>query len=269
MSVIFADRPPEPFEIERLRLIFSTYQDGSGMLIPGAIRSWMKDNNIKSLPGWRDFERAVALAFGGRALESKYIYDVLLPDPNEPATFVGVSCKMRKELRKVERINRVTIELSNAAGEFWETIKRETQLNEDTYSTDPAQIGAVLLSTVERWHEAKGVDNSRSFYLTLQWDEPTGYYQLFQFPINLPPASNLVWSVRGKTLIGHDETGVLFEWYGFSGGQLKYYPLISETVWMSDKFKLEPLPSDLDDVILDKAATYFPGSWQRVLQQVG
>jgi hypothetical protein len=269
MSVIFADRLPEPFEIERFRLIFSTYQDGSGMLIPGSMRSWMNQNNVKSIPGWRDFERAVALAFDGRALESKYIYDVLLPDLDDPSISVGVSCKMRKELRAVERSGRVNIELSNAAGEFWDTIKRETQLNENTYSSDPALIGAVLVSTVERWHEAIGVDNSRSFFLTLQWDEPTGYYQLFQFPIDLPSASTLMWSVAGRRLIGRDGAGVLFEWYGFSGGQLKYYPPIAQARWISDRFTLEPLPNDLDDVLLNKAATYFPGSWQKVVQKLG
>jgi hypothetical protein len=57
-------RPPMPtFEhLERLRLILSTYQDGTGMIAtPGGM----------TLPGWRDFERAVAAVFGGVAQESK------------------------------------------------------------------------------------------------------------------------------------------------------------------------------------------------------
>src|SRR5690348_17258987 len=60
---------PTPPQIEKLRLILSTYQDGTGMLI----------SNGRNLPGWRDFERAVAIAFNGKAQESKHVFDVIVP----------------------------------------------------------------------------------------------------------------------------------------------------------------------------------------------
>ncbi|MBI1880249.1 MAG: hypothetical protein HYR94_18855 [Chloroflexi bacterium] len=58
MSLIFVDREPTEQEVQRFRLILSTYQDGTGQLAAA--------NNM-TLPGWRDFERSAALAFGGEA----------------------------------------------------------------------------------------------------------------------------------------------------------------------------------------------------------
>ena len=110
----FADRPPTEREVERLRLILSTYQDGTGML---------QAESGMTLPGWRDFERAVALAFGGIAQESKAIFDVLLRAGEGPNTKYGLSCKMRRELNKIERTGRVSIELSNSAKKFWDYIR--------------------------------------------------------------------------------------------------------------------------------------------------
>lgn len=272
MTVIFVDRTPRKLEVERFRLILSTYQDGSGMLTPKSILGWMKDNNLKTQPGWRDFERAVALAFGGTALESKHIYDVLISTPDRLYTHAGISCKMRGELRTVRNKGRVTIELSNAAGEFWDTIKSSTGLNEETYYSNPTLVGETLLSTVEKWHTTVtsggtfAVDLNKSFFLSLQWDERTGYYQMFQFPINLSSFSNLVWSVPygSRRLIASDSSGVLFEWYPFSGGQLKYYPLANSAIWQTEEFRLEPLPQDLSHVVLNKAASYFPSIWQKL-----
>jgi len=97
------DRPPTEREVERLRLILSTYQDGTGML---------QVENSMTLPGWRDFERAVALAFNGEAQESKAIFDVLLSREDRPDVKYGLSCKMRRELNKIERTGRVSLELS-------------------------------------------------------------------------------------------------------------------------------------------------------------
>ena len=53
MSLTLIDRPPTTQEVEKLRLILSTFQDGSGQLA-------LSDG--RTLPGWRDFERALALS---------------------------------------------------------------------------------------------------------------------------------------------------------------------------------------------------------------
>ena len=83
MNTMFIGRTPTNAEIEKLRLSLSTYQDGTGQLV-------FKSDN--SLPGWRDFERSVALAFDGIAQESKAIFDVLIPAPQNPRINIGISC---------------------------------------------------------------------------------------------------------------------------------------------------------------------------------
>ncbi len=59
--------------------------------------------------------------------------------------------------------------------------------------------------------------------------------------------------------------GKLFEWYGGSGGQLKYYPLTGWAIWKSEPFMLEPLKlRDEEAGIAAKAAAYFPTQWKAV-----
>lgn len=129
MSQAFADRPPTGREVERLRLILSTYQDGTGML---PLKGGM------TLPGWRDFERAVALAFGSMAQESKAIFDVLLPITGTPNVKYGLSCKMRDKLNNIGRTGRVTVELSNAAKKFWDHLGTHG-INQSNYRERPAE----------------------------------------------------------------------------------------------------------------------------------
>ena len=126
------DRPPTINEIEQLRLILSTYQDGSGML------NRQNETEPETLPGWRDFERATALALNGLAIESKWIYDVVLKAQNRP--LYGIDCKMRSLLKDVQRKGIVSIEISNAASDFWNSIK-SYGLSEETYSTKPTLSG--------------------------------------------------------------------------------------------------------------------------------
>ena len=258
MNAMFTGRIPTNGEIEKLRLSLSTFQDGTGQLAP-------KPDN--SLPGWRDFERSVALAFNGVAQESKAVFDVLIPTPQNPRIDIGISCKMREMLRTVERTGRVTVEVSNSAGKFWNGLRSN---NIDDYNANPAVAGKILLDLVESWHNEIGLEQggsveiSQSFYLILQWDKATGRYRLFQFPIQLPVPETLSWDVRGRRLVGCDNEDVMIEWYGYSGGQLKYYPLVDKAIWASEGFKLEPLPkSDLGYGLRQRVIEYFPDLWQK------
>jgi hypothetical protein len=63
-----------------------------------------------------------------------------------------------------------------------------------------------------------------------------------------------------RRINGDDELGTLFEWYGESGGQLKYYPLASSALWASEQFRLEPL-RETEYGVLAKATAYFPELW--------
>lgn len=86
-------------------------------------------------------------------------------------------------------------------------------------------------------------------------------YQLFQYSIDLPDPHTLDWVVQGRRLIGRDRSGILVEWYGFSGGQLKYYPLANDAVWHSPLFQLQPLPDSTEFGLHQKAELYFPDLW--------
>jgi hypothetical protein len=265
LSQALVDRPPTEREVERLRLILSTYQDGTGMLqVDGSM----------TLPGWRDFERAVALTFNGEAQESKSIFDVLLLSEDRPDVRYGLSCKMRRELNKLKRTGRVSLELSNSAGQFWDYLKTKG-IDQSTYRNKPLEVGVSLIEVVERWHQAVSiewggvVDITKSFYLVLSWNQAR-IYQLHQFPLTMPSTNKLNWHFptkkggdEGRRLAAYDESGVIFEWYGESGGQLKYYPPASSAIWSSGSFQLEPLV-DIEYGILKKAAAYFPRQWAEV-----
>lgn len=267
MTLPLVHRSPTPSEVERLRLILSTYQDGFGMLaVAGSSRT---------LPGWRDFERAVATVFGGVAQENKGIFDVLVPDPDNTGVEYGLACKMRSTLRDTERTGRVTMELSNASGEFWDYLNSKGY-NQTNYRSYPAEVGTVLTEIIESWHtdvsmESGGtVDVTKSCYLALSWHRPSGRYQLHQFGIGIPDPSTLTWSFpsargggEGRRLMGEDATGKLLEWYGQSGGQLKYYPPVSSASWCSEPFELEPLPElpEVEDRLIGKAELYFRDLW--------
>ena len=269
ISAVFVERPPTVRELELFRLILSTYQDGTGMLANGPIRT---------LPGWRDFERSLALAFNGYASENKDIFDVRLPDQTRELVTYGVSCKMRRELDRVGKDGRVTIELSNSARKFWDYLGTKG-INQANYKQHPFEVGVSLIDLVRGWHvevslESGGnVDLDGSFYLTLSWNRG-GWYQLHQFALALPDPRNLSWyfptyiregtQVLGSHINGDDGSGTVFEWYGESGAQLKYYPLAQNAIWQSDLFQLEPLPQESDHGVLQKVQRYFPEQWSRI-----
>ncbi|MBV6394969.1 MAG: hypothetical protein HFACDABA_00540 [Anaerolineales bacterium] len=268
MSIPFIVRDPTQKEFERFRLILSTYQDGSG-------QQALTDE--QTLPGWRDFERSISIAFGGEAQENKFIFDVLIPDTTRDNIYFGVSCKMRRTLNDTKRNGRVTLELSNSSGKFWQRLG-DLGIHQRNYKNKPAEVAKALLDQEKEWHEEVGlkqggvVDLSRSFYLALSWNAQ-GEYQLFKFSLSLPRVSSLKWDFpsvtdngkerSGRRLRGQDKQGTLIEWYGESGGQLKYYPLVKNALWKSEIFHLEPLPVNWNEKhgILAKAKDYFPDRW--------
>jgi hypothetical protein len=186
---------------------------------------------------------------------------------------------MRRELDRVAKDGRVTLEVSNSSGKFWEHL-RTKGVNQTNYKSRPREVGVALIELVGEWHaqvsisRGGNVDLTGSSYLALSWNRD-GWYQLHQFPIKLPDPRHLKWSFpkwehRGvervaRHLRGEDEEGTLFEWYGESGGQLKYYPLAKKAIWSSARFQLEPL-GNAEHGILAKVAAYFPQLWADVNQ---
>ena len=265
MPLPFVDRPPTDTEFEKFRLILSTFQDGTGQIA----------RPDRTLPGWRDFERTVAITFDGVAVESKAIFDVLIPDPDRLGVQFGISCKMRGLLRDTLNKGRLTLEVSNALNDFWTAIG-SYGLHQGNYQTAPDDAGKAIIDLVESWKSAAAlerggrIDLAKSSYLVLSWDEKTGRYHLSQLPLKLPPPENFSWVVEGKRLKGAMSDGkkdrVVFEWYGHAGGQLKYYPLVEECTWTSDLFELEPLPATnhMAQVVISKAIQYFPVRWKAI-----
>jgi len=314
-------------EFEKLRLLLSVFQDGTGMLstedqdklyarlsgrsqrkpsknikdfqLPytlaqqsldsfdpassSLLASALQEKSQRTLPGWRDFERAVALAFNGVALESKAIVDVVLPLGD--GTFYGLSCKSRAMLNESRKPDgRVNIEVSNASGGFWDYVsgKGVTQTNY-RQENNATVMGEALVELVEKWHTevdiAHGglINISKSSYLVLLYNNK-GVYQLFQFPLAFPKPSELSWSVPNKAsrdptqapiprrcLVATDiNGGRVIEWYFSSGGQLKYYPLTTSAVWRSNEFALESLPTGTKHGILSKVEEYFPHLWSKI-----
>jgi hypothetical protein len=97
--------------------------------------------------------------------------------------------------------------------------------------------------------------------LALSWNKK-GWYQLHWFALKLPDPHLLKWYYPTEGhLSGDDNSGTVFEWYGESGGQLKYYPLADTALWASDRFRLEPLPANLEHGILAKVVAYYPDLW--------
>lgn len=219
-----------------------------------------------TLPGWRDFERTVALVLDGKGQENKAVFDVLLSIPRKQKV-IGIACKMRRELDRLHKTGRVAFELSNSSGMFWGQLRKHG-LTDKTSLKKPKLVGHYLLELVESWHRTVGTDHgglidlSRSFYLVLSWNRQ-GLYQLHQFKIALPKPGSLKWHFPTKRCLrGEDNRGTLFEWYGESGGQLKYYPLLEQAVWRSVQFQLEPLKNSQG--LVAKASAYFPKTWKRV-----
>lgn len=264
-------QPLSAHEVERIRLLLSTFQDGTGQYSGG------------QEPGWRDFERVVALALGGTASESKSIFDVLIPHRTAEDMFIGVSCKMRGTLDWTQRSGRVVVEVSNASAKFQAAVSAAGYAQE--YLQNPSQVGTLIISLVERWiaeattAKDSQIDVTGSFFLVLSYSKPTRgrthrSYQLHQFNTTLPDPSKLVWywpKTEGKDerrLVGSDSTGAtVIEWYHTSGGQLKYYPLTSEAIWQSPLFQLEPLPLG-NYGLLNKAASYFPELWEQAFSEI-
>lgn len=269
MSVAFLTRAPTLHETERLRLALSTFCDGSGMvcLDSGA-----------TLPGWRDAERLVAELLAGAALENKGVFDVIVSSTQHPDTDYGLSIKCKEQPQAVLRPadGRAYLELANSPAKFWKQLGLLGITETDFRARSNAQtMGDSILSTVQSWHAAaasqhklatrRTLDLASSAYLSLSCTSdigPNREYQWHSFPLSFP--SPITWTYNSdKCLRGFDRlnpTEPLFDWYGLSGGQLKYYPRVSSARYKSVRFRLESTPGGARS-LGDKAARYWPAKW--------
>lgn len=284
MSLPFIDRHPTPQEVEKLRLLLSTYQDGSG-----GTKVDRKNPNILSFPDSRDFERCIALTFNGEAPEGKRVFDVIFKDEN--GVEYGISCKMKGDDAWKKLIPApgnqpyIHMELSNASGDFRDALIRQNiNLDNYTHGTNPYPAGRAVVNLVKIWHRRESLVNGgsanllKSYFLAMVYEIKSTKCSIFQMPLYLPNPRALTWYCPTKISRGQevpckriqgDINGIkIFDYYGTSGGQLKYYyPLSWPIVW-SCSFMLEPLPTEIisQDPALRKASSYFNEAWQRCIE---
>ncbi len=271
MSLMLSSNGLTQEELERLRLALSIFQDGTGW--ETMKRPKKQGGGRIYYPGFRQFERMVADVFNGIAPENKGIFDVFLP-VNDTDTYYGISCKMRAELDKALKDNgRVYIEMSNAAGKFMDRVQERVGKN---FQDNPAEVGKALLALIAEWHKdapknsGYKVNLSESSFLVLLYNKKLKF-GLYQYDLSLPKASRFTWSFPPPTrtdaqssrrLVGKINDSLVFEWYLYSGGQLKYYPLAKNAKWHSELFELEPIPQNIESGILARIQEYFPGKWK-------
>ena len=242
MFLPFRDRVPTDAEVEKIRLILSTFRDGSGM----------QNRSDGTEPGWRDAERSFAAALGGFAPEGKGIFDVIVPAADGALPY-GLSIKTST----IRNERSVISELHNSQS------KAQKHLNElgIDWTTQPAAAGSALVWQVLGWHDAERqhVDVGRSSYVHLVHDRTWTTWRILWFPLDLLQPVNLTWDYSGARIFGKTAEGhTLWEWYGRSGGQLKWYPLIADAVWDSGYFELEPAVAG---TLVEKAQQMYPHLW--------
>lgn len=245
----YRDRPLSDIEREILRLALSSFRDGSGQTYRGG-RSW---------PGFRDYERSLAAVLGGVTPENKGVFDVAVATPN--GLPFGISCKMAVFPPPGNQCS--FMEMSNSAAKFRDHLLR-LQI---TYANEPMLAGPSVIDLVSSWHAAQAsvFDIAGSRYSVLAHDRKWEHFQILCFPLNLyivNPRGSIDWKFEGKAVNGYIDDGGrrhrLWQYYPTSGGQLKYYPLLSWADWVTPKFTLEqpPLVSPLE-----KARRYFGPLW--------
>lgn len=246
----YSNRALSKKEREMLRLALSSFRDGSGQTYI----------NGQSWPGFRDYERSLAAVLGGVTPENKGVFDVAVTTTKRGLPF-GISCKMAVFPPPGNRCS--FMEMSNSAAKF-----RDHLLHlQITYASEPMLAGPAVIDLVSSWHAAaaSSFDVASSRYSVLAHDKKWEWFQVLCFPLNLyivNPRGSIDWQYEGKAVNGYIDDGGrrhrLWQYYPTSGGQLKYYPLLTWADWVTPRFMLEqpPLVSPLE-----KAQRYFAALW--------
>lgn len=246
----FRDRPLTPLEFEQLRLILSSYRDGTGQVV-------IKKTG-ETMPGFRDYERALADVLRGTCPEDKGVFDVEIAAKPDP---FGISCKMSSMQPAISECS--FMELSNSAAKF----RNHLLALQVHWMSEPTLAGPEIVDLVTSWHYdlAGEIDVANSKYAILAHDRRWERFQILCFPLDLKiakPKGDVEWLVEGASLNGYiDDNGRrhrLWQCFMNSGGQLKYYPLMRWADWTTDVFRLEQPPVVSPH---EKAKKYFPKLW--------
>jgi len=242
-------------EFERLRLVLSTFQDGSG---------WQKING-STVVGFRQFERALAEIINGRADEGKAVFDVLANRTvNGKASVVGFSCKLKRALEDTAKRGTVYIEVSNAVSQFAKHLATVGLHDPTDYVANAAKAGQAVLDWIGLLHAAdaqkRGFDLAGSIYLILLYDKTANNFQLFEFPANaFLNGQGVAWTAAASHLCGKLDGSVAIDYY-WKAGQLKFYVPVALATWHSKVFQLEPLTAGAK-TLLGRAGDMYQKLW--------
>ncbi|MEQ9426326.1 MAG: hypothetical protein RJQ09_18010 [Cyclobacteriaceae bacterium] len=271
MLIPFANRQPTSSEIRKLSYLIGVFGDGFGA---------EKDKWGRTRAGWKQMERVIAEFFGGLALEQMAVFDVLLPI-NEYSKIYGFSVKTKSlpstKFNSLDDNGRVYIELNNSLSKLWNPIKalgfNEQNFKLNTGSSIASEMGKSIINTVQSWYrefnpQAMGVDGALDFeaskHIVISYTTPKKNsdirYRVDAFNLKFP--SGILWEFHSpKCLRGYEkgyQDGPLFEWYGLSGGQLKYYP---RAKMASHSSKVFQVPHPKVFTISQRAMEYWPKEW--------
>ena len=271
MGRIFATKSPSEKDENKLRLLLSTFRDGSG-------NEKEKDGSTRA--NWREIERCMTELLDGVGSENKSIFDVIACDENHSGTAYGFSIKSKMlsktRFEKLNSTSRVYMEIANSPAKFWNAIKLEHALTEVDFRNQQfaQEIGGTILQTVMKWHEegktrfesnnpGKILDLEKSCHICVSYSDnipDKRKYQLHSFDLMFPP--KIIWKYKSsKCLTGYDSeypNEALIDWFALSGGQLKYYPKGTAGRYKTKVFHLLK-PKHL--TLLDKAKINFPNEF--------
>lgn len=251
MSRAFLTRNATGSELTLLKKFLGSYRDGSGNL---------REEDGSTRAEFRQIERCFAELLHGKTTENKAFYDFVVQSNEGGGIAVRGASIKTKELPKLlnyptqQAAMRSHMELSNSSAKDW-VLCAERGLTEDMFRAGQgaADFGQAILDRqrIERQASEGAYLNSiqgtnKSFveqdcvYISLLYSPMTDgerTYQVSSFHAALPPPAN--WSLEGRRLVGKDENNeVVYEWYGLSGAQFKYYPKIADRLHGTELFTL-------------------------------
>ncbi len=249
-QIPFIDRDPTRDELEVFRLLMSAYAVGIGS-------QWDKETG-HYWPGWREFERIVALLVGGKAEENKGPYDVSIPLGGGKKA--GISCKVKRRDDSLYRKGQVYIEISNQNTQARENILKGRSLEH----VNVLEAGKRLVEFVNNEYVRKagemGFSTEKLAVLHMTWWTRGNnfHYRLFLWrgpmKIYCRNLSQIKWERPGKGLVGKVEVNgneaKLVEYYP-SGGHIKHYPFQETADWTSEETSLIRPSKTLADFLVE------------------
>lgn len=245
-------------ELERLRLVLSTFQDGSG---------WEKIGG-NTLVGYRQFERALAEVLNGVARESKALFDVLAVRTTFGGNrLVGYSCKAKRELNPSGQ-SEIYIEVGNAGSAYRKHLEKAGLKDTSDYAARPDVAGSQVLKYIEALHIADcaltGASVQDSCYFVLLYDASGTHFECFEIPLDVMSHAAILWTAPGQHVRGTLNGRKAVEYY-WGVGQVKFYVPVAEATWRSGIFQMEPLAGSAKSLGA-RAEEAFPDAWCRALE---